>query len=148
MNQSHTYQVSLKWLGDRKGIVQSEALNKSIEVATPPEFPKGIPGIWSPEHLFVAAINSCFMTTFLAIAENSKLEFHKFECNAIGTLEKTEGKFRITEVTLFPELTVDNENIFEKAIRVMEMSEKGCLISNSVNSKINLQPEIKMLKAI
>jgi len=35
-----------------------------IEVATLPEFPKGIPGIWSPEHLFTAAVSSCLMTTF------------------------------------------------------------------------------------
>ena len=66
----------------------SPELNKKnsvcIEVATPPEFPKGIAGIWSPEHLFVAAISGCLMTTFLAIAENSTLEFTSFSCQAKG----------------------------------------------------------------
>lgn len=148
MDQTHNYQVSLKWLEDRKGILQSDVLNKNIEVATPPEFPKGISGIWSPEHLFVAAINSCFMTTFLAIAENSKLEFQKFECNAIGTLEKLDGKFLMTEVTLFPKLTVYNDNDCEKGIKVMEKSEKACLLSNSVTSKIILQPKVAVLVSI
>jgi organic hydroperoxide reductase OsmC/OhrA len=63
---------------DRKGKLCSPELSKEngpcIEVATPPEFPKGMPGIWSPEHLFTAAVSSCLMTTFLAIAENSKQE--------------------------------------------------------------------------
>ena len=142
MEQSHDYQVNVTWLGERKGKMQSEVLNESIEVATPPEFPKGMAGDWSPEHLFVAAINSCFMTTFLAVAENSNFEFLKFECNAIGKLEKIDRKLQITTVTLYPKITIQDETNAEKGIRVMEMSEKACLISNAVNSKIILQPEV------
>lgn len=146
MEASHNYQVSLTWNQGRTGSITSEVLNDTIEVATPPEFPKGIAGIWSPEHLFVAAINSCFMTTFLAIAENSKLEFFAFDCNAVGKLEKVEGKFQITEVALFPVLTIADASLSEKGIRVMEMSEKACLITNSVISKVILQPKVKLLK--
>ncbi|MES1225955.1 MAG: OsmC family peroxiredoxin, partial [Bacteroidota bacterium] len=68
METTHYYEVKLNWESDRKGLMSSPVLNSSIEVATPPEFPKGIHGIWSPEHLLVAAVNSCMMTTFLAIA--------------------------------------------------------------------------------
>jgi len=140
--EAHTYQVKLDWLEGRKGILRSESLDDTLEVVTPPEFPKGIARKWSPEHLFVAAINSCFMTTFLAVAENSKLEFTKFKCNAFGTLDKVDGKFRITVVTLYPILTITDESATEKAHRVLEMSEKACLISNSVNSKVFLKPTV------
>ncbi len=74
MNSTHHYEVDLVWTLDRKGVISSPVLPTTLEVATPPEFPKGIPGIWSPEHLLVGAVNACYMTTFLAIAENSKLE--------------------------------------------------------------------------
>ena len=60
-------------------------LDTRVEVATPPEFANGMPGIWSPEHLFVAAVNSCLMTTYLAIADNSKLPFVSFSSRATGT---------------------------------------------------------------
>jgi organic hydroperoxide reductase OsmC/OhrA len=72
---AHVYKVNVAWNHDRKGIMCSPELkgigstDSCIEVATPPQFPKGIPGIWSPEHLFTAAVSSCFMTTFLSIAE-------------------------------------------------------------------------------
>jgi len=145
MSDQHQYQVKLSWIADRKGIIQSDVLNSEIEVVTPPEFPKGISGFWSPEHLFVASVNSCFMTTFLAVAENSKLEFTNFECNAIGTLDRIEGKYCITEITLSPILTINDENFKEKGIRVMEMSEKACLISNSITSKVILQPKVTVL---
>ncbi|NHM07553.1 OsmC family peroxiredoxin [Flavobacterium sp. CYK-4] len=140
--EPHTYQVKLNWLSDRKGILKSDVLKDAITVVTPPEFLKGIADEWSPEHLFVAAINSCFMTTFLAVAENSKLEFQSLECNAVGTLDKVDGKFLMTQVELFPELKITDAALQDKALRVMEMSEKACLISNSVNSEVVLHPKV------
>src|SRR5262245_53147098 len=132
----HNYEVNLEWLTDRKGTISSPALNQTIEIATPPEFPKGIVGVWSPEHLFAAAVNSCLMTTFLAIAENSKLEFVSLHSNAIGILDKVDGKYMMTEVVLRPNLVIRNPELQDKAQRVLEMSEKACLISNSIKSKI------------
>jgi peroxiredoxin-like protein len=137
---SHQYNVNLKWNADRVGEVSSPELNSKIEVATPPQFPKGVEGIWSPEHFFTAAVNSCFMTTFLAIAENSRLEFKEFTCNAVGMLEQLEGKYLMTEVILNPTLVITKEEDKEKALRVLDKSEKACLISNSINSKVSLNP--------
>ena len=71
MSNAHYYEVGLAWTDHRVGTLTPPGLPDTIQVATPPQFPKGMEGIWSPEHLFVAAINSCYMTTFLAIAENS-----------------------------------------------------------------------------
>ena len=136
------YEIDLTWQEGRTGNVSSPALPLTIEVATPPEFPKGVPGIWSPEHFFVAAINTCLMTTFLAIAENSKLEFLKFDSRAIGKVDKVEGKYTITEVILRPVLVIDNPEHQDKAKRILEMSEKACMISNSVTSKIILEPTV------
>ena len=96
-------------------------------------------GIWSPEHLFTAAVNSCFMTTFLSIAENSRLEFSSFTCEASGILDQVEGKFLMTEITLKPVLTLSNEKDKEKAERILQKSEAVCLISNSITSKVILQ---------
>lgn len=140
--EPHKYQVDLSWSSDRKGEVSSPVLDQKIEVATPPEFPKGMPGIWSPEHLFTAAVSSCFMTTFLAIAENSGLEFTSLSCPAEGILAKKDGKFAMTEVILKPVLSIPNEADREKAEKVMQKAEKACLISNSINSEVKMQTEV------
>ena len=116
--EEHIYNVSLMWKEDRKGLICSPELNRDanscIEVATPPEFPKGISGIWSPEHLFTAAVSTCLMTTFLAIAENFKLTFTNFSCKAKGKLEQVEGKYLMTEITLEPTVTIAYEKDREK----------------------------------
>lgn len=148
MNITHHYEVKLNWESDRKGLMSSPVLHSNIEVATPPEFPKGMEGIWSPEHLLVAAVNSCLMTTFLAIAENFKFDFIDFESNADGTLEKVDGKLMMSEIQLAPVLTIAPGADKEKAIRILEKSEAACLISNSVKSKIIFRPAIKIAEAI
>ena len=118
MAQEHLYEVSVKWDNDRKGTMSSTELNDKVEVATPPQFPKGMEGIWSPEHLFTAAVNSCLMTTFLSIAENSKLDFKSFESKSLGKLEMIEGKYIMSEVTLMPVVTITKPEDKERAERV------------------------------
>ena len=146
MDSIHHYEVNVNWKSDRKGLMNSPVLHSSIEVATPPEFTKGIAGIWSPEHLLVGAVNSCLMTTFLAIAENSKLAFLNFESKADGKLEKVDGKFMISEIVLMPVVTISNETDKEKALHVLQKSEAACLISNSVKSRIVFEPKVLLIE--
>ena len=126
---AHFYNVDISWKSGRTGEMSSPELQHTVEIATPPQFPKGVEGLWSPEHLFTAAVSSCLMTTFLAIAENSKLE-------------QIEGKFLMTEVILEPTVVILNEEDREKAERVLQKSEANCLILNSVHSKITMIPNI------
>jgi peroxiredoxin-like protein len=147
----HHYNVDIEWQKDRKGMMCSPELaegnNQSsncIEIATPPEFPKGMPNIWSPEHLFTAAVSSCLMTTFLAIAENSKLDFSGFSCKSKGVLERVDGKYLMTEVILEPTVTIKDEKDRERAERILQKSEAACLISNSIKSKVTMEVTIKI----
>lgn len=146
MSDHHFYEVDVKWKKDRIGELSSPDLNETIECATPPEFPKGVPNIWSPEHLYAAAINSCFMTTFLAVAENSRLEFESFSCNTVVKMERIEKQFLITEGTISPVVKlVDAEKDYDRAMRVFEMSNKHCLVTNSMKTETILKPKVENL---
>jgi organic hydroperoxide reductase OsmC/OhrA len=142
MSESHDYTLTVRWTSERKGMARAETL-PPLEVATPPEF-GGHPGIWSPEHLFVAALSSCLMATFLAIAANSKLEFRSFECPATGTVRRGEDRlFRVTEAVLRPRLVLAHAADRERAARILQKAEQACLISNSVRTTIRLEPVIE-----
>ena len=140
--EAHTYNVDVKWVADRIGEVSSPELLDAIDVATPPEFPKGVEGVWSPEHFFTAAVNGCFMTTFLAVAENSGLAFRTFHCHAEGRLEKQDGRYQMTEIILKPVLMLEDIQQKEKAERILFKAEAACLISNSIKSKVTLVPDV------
>lgn len=138
----HYYNVDVNWENSRKGILCSPELNKNkgvcIEVATPPEFPNGIAGIWSPEHLFIASISSCLMTNFLAIAENSTLEFTSFGCKAKGILEKVNGKLMMAQIFLNPTVIIRNILHKNKTVRIVKKAESTCMLAQSIKTIITM----------
>ncbi|MCX6291936.1 MAG: OsmC family protein [Bacteroidetes bacterium] len=142
MSEVHDYVVGLTWDKERIGTLSAPGLDDQIVVATPPQFPKGVEGIWSPEHLFVSAITSCFMTTFLSIAENSKLPFTSFECKGSGSLETVNGKYMVSEVTVFPKVVIADAKDRDRTERILQKTEANCLISNSVKSAIIMKTEV------
>lgn len=141
---SHHYTVDLSWTAQRKGVLSSSSLEQSFEVATPPDFPKGHPGIWSPEHLFIASASSCLMTTFLAVAENFKLSFISFVCPAEGQLDTVEGHLVVSQITLKPIVKVSREEDIALAEKVLQKAEKACLIANSMKATIFMKPTIEV----
>lgn len=141
--QEHTYEVNLSWKTGRIGQLSSPVLDQEITCATPPEFPNGVPNIWSPEHLYAAAINSCFMATFLAIAPNFKVDFESFSCKTIIKLTLEDRKYLITDAELQPKVKLVNPEMDAvKALRVLEKAKENCLVTNSMKTKISLNPVI------
>ncbi len=137
----YKYEASARWTGARRGIAAGVGAGAEIEFASPPEF-QGEAGKWTPEHFFTAAVASCFVTTFRAIAEFSKFDFEALEAAVEGVLEKVEGGFRFTRVVVRPTLTIMREEDRERALRLLEKAERGCLISRSLNAQVSLQPTI------
>jgi peroxiredoxin-like protein len=138
MPDSYAYHVNLEWTGRRTGRASAEAI-PALVVSAPPEF-SGDPGQWTPEHLLVMATASCLMTTFLAIAEISKLPVAGYTARAVGRLEKVPGEgYRFTEITLAPEIRIAAEDL-EKAQKVLAKAEKNCFISNSLRTTVQVEP--------
>ena len=136
------YNNFIKWEEEKKGVISSEG-KPSFQVTTPPEF-HGHPGIWNPEELFLAAVNSCIMTTFLYFAEKRKLEFASYQSKAEGILKSVENKLMFSEVTIKPFISIKNESDIETAKKLIELAENNCLISNSIKSKVKIIPEISV----
>ena len=136
----YTYRTAVKWTEQKKGTITCEG-KPDIQVATPPEF-KGHEGIWSPEDLYVASANICLMTTFLAVAERAGLTFTSYHCEAEGRLELVEGKFQVTVITLRPQIALQSGSDVAKAKELIEKAEANCLISNSMKTRIALEPTI------
>jgi organic hydroperoxide reductase OsmC/OhrA len=138
--KSFHYQTSVRWIEGRRGAVCAAA-RPDITVSSPPEF-KGQPGLWTPEELYVAALNSCLLMTFLAYAQREELEVAEFDCAAEALLEYSEGKYRITEVILKPKLTAHSEDDALLAREVLDRAHDDCIISNSVRTTVKMVPQI------
>jgi peroxiredoxin-like protein len=135
------YQTDVEWKKEKEGAIGGPHL-PTIAVGAPPEF-KGRGDSWSPEHLLVAALNTCYMLTFLAIAENSKIALMSFSSTAKGKLEKVPGgSFQITEIVLKPKIVIASANDLERVPRILEKAKESCFVSNSIKSAIKLEPEV------
>ena len=143
MEAQHEYRVKAFGAGARNGVVQAEGVLSSISFSAPPEF-SGEPGRWTPEHFLVAAVAGCFVSTFSGIAEKSRLEFSTFKLDAEGLLRNAEGIWRFTEIRMRPVVTVLKEEDRDRAILLLEKTEKSCLVARSLQFKVTLVPEVKV----
>src|SRR4029077_10138487 len=104
METKNSYRVKGSWQGGRNGLVSAEGIvEPTITFSAPVEF-KGESGCWTPEHFLVAAVVSCFVVTFSAMAESSKLDFLSLEVSAEGKLRKVDGKLGFAAVVMRPTL--------------------------------------------
>lgn len=135
------YETNIEWSHEREGKVSAAQLS-AIPVGAPPEF-KGREGNWTPEHLFVASVNTCLMLTLLAIAENSKLKLLSYESTAKGKLERVQGAgYQITEIVVRPKVVVASAEDLRRLPKILDKAKEGCFVSNSIKSAVRLEPEI------
>jgi hypothetical protein len=80
----------------------------------------------------------------IGIAEKSRLEFTSCNLDAEGMLDSADGIWRFTEINLRLVVTVLKEGNHDRAIHVLEKSEKSCLIARSLQCKIVFFPAAKV----
>ncbi len=135
------YETKVEWTRDKEGTV-SKAESLPIHVGAPPEF-NGRAANWSPEHLLVASVNACFMLTFLAVAENSKIPVVSFSSASKGKLEKVaDTGYQMTEIIVKPTVVIASSDHLERMPRIFEKAKENCFITNSIKSAVKLEPEV------
>ncbi len=88
-----------------------------------------------PEEAFVAALSSCHMLTFLAIAGKKRLIVDRYEDKAVGIMSKNaNGKLFVSKVTLDPVIEFSGDRIpsAEQLAELHHLSHQECFIANSV----------------
>ena len=141
-SKQHFFEVQLNWLGDTRGLLTTKNAEDTIHVATPPEF-GGSGKPWTPEHLFLGSISSCFMSTYVAFTQKLRFEIAHLSCEAIGQVEIIDGKFKFTTINLYSKIFIAGEELREKANLAAEKTQKYCLVTNSVNSEVFYHTEIR-----
>ena len=140
----HVYPVSARMAATSTALLQAEGL-PDLPSAAPREF--DAPGDqWSPESLLVAAVASCFLLTFKAVARASKLEWSQLECSVEGTLERVDGVTQFSRMHTRARLTVPGGNHDELCRRLLEKAEHGCLVANSLRCARDLTSEILQMQ--
>jgi len=100
---------------------------------------KGDAGKPDPEDLLVAALSSCHLLSFLAIASKKKLTVKSYQDDAVGFLENDGGKLWMARVILRPKVVIDADA--EIIANIHHLAHEACFIANSVKTDISVEPQ-------
>ena len=128
----HHYRVRIGIKPEGEVSLDSEGLPQ-LRSLPPPEW-GGPGGYWAPETLLLAALGDCTMMTFRAIAKASRFEWRELSADVEGKLERIDGNARFTEITIRVRLVVPPGADAARARHLLEKSEKGCPVSNSLTA--------------
>jgi organic hydroperoxide reductase OsmC/OhrA len=135
--KSFRFPVSVEWQGGR--LTKASAPAKAdLEVATPPEFQGGIPGVWSPEEMIVAATASCYTMTLVAIAERGEIPLHALRVSGTGHLSKRDdGRFGFVAIELDAQIETNAASV--RAVEsAAERAKRGCLVSLALDIPVHV----------
>jgi organic hydroperoxide reductase OsmC/OhrA len=113
-----------------------------VHASSAPEF-LGNPDLVNPEEALVAALSSCHMLTFLAIAARKRLVVESYSDAAVGFLEKNEaGKLAITRTILRPTVVFSGDQVPtpEELVSLHHKAHENCFIASSVRTVVTVEP--------
>ena len=94
------------------------------------------------EDLFIAAVDICTMTTFIAFAQHKNIPIVAYNSHADGVLNYVDGTYQFTEIVLRPIIVVATESAVAETTRIIENAHQKCLISKSITASVLIHPSI------
>ena len=92
-----------------------------------------------PEDLLVAAMSSCHMLSFLAIAAKKRLTVLSYRDDAVGFLEDDGGTLWIARAILRPTVVFETPPDAHTLAQIHHMAHQACFIANSLKTEIQVE---------
>lgn len=99
---------------------------------------RGDAGKGDPEDMLVAALSSCHMLSFLAIACKKKITVKSYEDDAVGFLENDGGRLWMTRVILRP--LIKSSADAATLAQIHHLAHDACFIASSVKTEVVIEP--------
>jgi organic hydroperoxide reductase OsmC/OhrA len=136
------FPVTVRHLDGRRTLASAPE-KPELEIATPPEFKEGIPGVWSPEDLLTTAAASCYAVTLLAVAEHSGVPVRGLQVDGAGHVtRRQDGRFGFVAVELAVAFETDAE-LVEKAERVADKAKQVCIVTMALDLPVHVSVHVQ-----
>ena len=102
----------------------------------------GDPRYVNPEEAMAAALSSCHMLTFVALAAKARWKLTGYRDRAVAVLGKTEdGRNRVAEIVLHPvmEFEPGHEISREKLEEMHERAHRYCFVANALSCDMRVE---------
>ncbi len=93
-----------------------------------------------PEEAYVAALSSCHMLFYLWIASKKRIGIDSYVDDAIGVMEKVDGRMMVSRVELRPKVGYADEGPTRELEEEMHhQAHELCFLANSVKTVIEIR---------
>jgi organic hydroperoxide reductase OsmC/OhrA len=140
--KAYTYKTNTSWTEGKSGTLSSDG-KPVLKITSPPEF-RGEPGMWTPEDMFVGAVEVCHMATFLSFAAKKQIPIISYRSHANGVLEYVDGDYRFTRIVIFPTIVVSSSTSEFDVHSTLREAQRHCLVTNSIASIVEVNPTLMM----
>jgi organic hydroperoxide reductase OsmC/OhrA len=152
---SHTYSARLVWdgnLGDGTTSYAKYGRQYRVLMEGKPELAgsadaafRGNAARHNPEDLFVAALSSCHLLSYLALCARNGVNVVAYEDDASGVMTLTpDGGGAFDQVTLRPKVTIAAGGDEKKALELHEKAHEQCFIANSVKIPVHHEATVSV----
>ena len=140
---SHTFDVALQWDKiSQSGVIRTG--NRMPVLFGAHQEINGTDTVWSPEHLLVASISSCYLTTFNYFAQLLRVELKDIRVRGEVEIEKVSGGgFWAKAYRIYPEIEFPNTPDPHVVDNLLSKAKRYCIVSNSVKGEVIVEPQIR-----
>ena len=151
MAQEHIFEGDLRWTGQATHADGKLRLERSFDIEFPgkaslagssPAVFNGDESRHNPETLMVSSLMACHHLTYLAVCERSGVAIVAYTDHGTGKLAMRDGKMRMVEVVLRPQVRLADAGQVERALSLHEKAHANCFMSNSVNFDVRIEPTV------
>jgi organic hydroperoxide reductase OsmC/OhrA len=137
----HDYDVDL--IGGPQGYATISAPGLPELTTAPPREYDGPGDAWSPEHLLLASVSSCFLFTFRAVARTLRAEFLDVDAHTLGTVSRVGGVTRFSDIVIRATVTPAAGASIELLQRAIDKTTAHCLVSLSLATPVRVAAVIQ-----
>lgn len=151
MSQAHLFEGDLRWTGaaaQTEGKVKLEraftiefAGKVALHGSSPAVF-NGDDSLHNPESLMVSSLMACHLLTYLAVCERAGVKLVAYTDRGIGQLAIKDGRMRMVEVVLRPQVKIADASQIERATALHDKAHANCFMSASVNFDVKVEPTV------
>ncbi len=151
MSDEHLFEGDLRWTGQATQRDGKLHLLRQFVIDFPGKAPlsgsspalfQGDDGRHNPETLMVSSLMSCHHLTYLAVCERSGIGIASYTDHGVGKLAMRDGRMRMVEVVLRPQVRVVDAAQIERATALHDKAHANCIMSNSVNFEVRVEPTV------
>ena len=144
METSQEFQVDLYWQENQKAILSAAIFNDSIEVSSSSCFKKSDGAAWSAEHLFIASVESSYMTGFFRVAKHKGLTFKSYTSTARASTLISDEFSEITDIVIRPIVVITDRDKISRVLKIFSICRDHSLVLNALKIRLHVFPSVKV----